>query len=326
MSDASALPGFDDVRAAADRIAGRVRRTPVLTSRTLDQRTGASLFFKAEIFQTTGAFKFRGASNAVARLDDAQRQRGVVAFSSGNHAQAMARAAAEAGAPCVIVMPADAPATKLAATRGYGAEVVLYDRRTEDREAIGARLALERGLALIPPYDHPDIIAGQGTAALELFEEVGPLDLLLAPLGGGGLLGGCALVAASMSPGCAVVGVEPEAGDDGRRSFRSGAVVRIPVPDTIADGARTTHLGRLTFPLIRAGVRDIVTVPDRALVRTMRTLLERMKILVEPTGCLAAAALLSGAVPAEGLRVGILLSGGNVDPAMLPALWQLGDD
>ncbi len=311
------LATYDDVVAAAERIAGIAHRTPVLTSRTADARTGARLFFKAENLQRGGAFKFRGAYNAIAKLSAEAKRRGVVAFSSGNHAQAIAYAGALQGVPTVIIMPHDAPAMKVAATEGYGAEVVRYDRYTEDREAIGRRLAAERGLTLIPPYDHDDVVAGQGTAAKELFEEIGPLDLLFVCLGGGGLLAGCALAARALSPGCRVIGVEPEAGNDGQQSLRSGSVVRIPVPTTIADGAQTTYLGARTFPIIKALVEDIVTVSDAQLVEAVRFFVERMKIVVEPTGCLAAAAALKAAVPVAGQRVGVILSGGNVDPRAL---------
>ena len=314
---AATLPTYADVAAAADRIAGAAHRTPVLTSRTADARTGGTLFFKAENLQRAGAFKFRGAFNAIAKLSAEAKRRGVVAFSSGNHAQAIAYAGQLLGVPTVIVMPQDAPSMKVAATRFYGGEVIAYDRYREDREAIGRRLAEERGLTLIPPFDHADVIAGQGTAAKELFEEVGPLDLLLVCLGGGGLLAGCALAAKELSPECRIVGVEPEAGNDGQQSFRSGAIVRIPVPASIADGALTTNLGERTFPIIRSLVDDIVTVPDAALVDAMRFFVERMKIVVEPTGCLAAAAAFAGRVPCAGRRVGVVLSGGNVDPRAL---------
>jgi threonine dehydratase len=311
------LPTYDDVVAAAERIDGIAHRTPVLTSRTADARTGATLFFKAENLQRAGAFKFRGAYNAIARLPDDAKRRGVVAFSSGNHAQAIAYAGQLQGVPTVIIMPLDAPAMKVAATRGYGAEVVSYDRYTEDREAIGRRLSAEHGLTLIPPYDHEDVIAGQGTAAKELIEEVGPLDVLVVPLGGGGLLAGSALAAGALSSGCRVFGVEPEAGNDGQQSFRTGSIVRISVPATIADGAQTSYLGQRTFPIIRALAEDIVTVPDAMLVETMRFFVERMKIVAEPTGCLAAAAVLNGVIPCSGQRVGIVISGGNVDPKAL---------
>jgi threo-3-hydroxy-L-aspartate ammonia-lyase len=312
-SDGVRVPTYDDVRAAAQRINGIAHRTPVLTSRTADARTGAKLFFKCENLQRVGAFKFRGAYNAIAKLADEQRRRGVITYSSGNHAQAMALAGQLQGVKVTVIMPHDAPAMKVAATRGYGAEVVFYDRFAEDREALGRQLAAQAGLALIPPFDHPDVIAGQGTAALELVEEVGSLDMLVAPLGGGGLLAGCALSAKSSSPDCQVIGVEPEAGNDGQQSFRKGEVVRIPVPQTIADGAMTTSLGAHTFAVIRAAVSDIVTVPDAMLVAAMRFFLERMKIVVEPTGCLAAAAVLEGVYPCAGKRVGIILSGGNID-------------
>ncbi|AWB24172.1 threo-3-hydroxy-L-aspartate ammonia-lyase [Methylobacterium currus] len=308
---------FADVEAAAGRIAGIAHRTPVLTSRTADARTGASLFFKAEPLQRAGAFKFRGACNAIAALSPEQRARGVLAFSSGNHAQAIAYAGALQGVPTVIVMPHDAPAIKVAATRGYGAEIVTYDRYEEDREAVSRSLAEARGLSVIPPYDHPDVIAGQGTAVKELIEEVGPLDLLLVCLGGGGLLAGSCLSAKALSPGVEIWGVEPEAGNDGQQSLAKGEVVRIPVPVSIADGALTTHLGQHTFPIIRRDAAGIVTATDAQLVAAMRFFVERMKLVVEPTGCLAAAAAFEGAVPVKGKRVGVILSGGNVDPAAL---------
>jgi len=315
-------PDYADVVAAAGRLAGVAHRTPVLTSRTADAMTGATLFFKCENLQRSGAFKFRGAYNAIAALDDAQRRAGVVAYSSGNHAQAIAYAASLQSVPATIVMPQDAPAAKLAATRGYGGEVVTYDRYTEDREAIGRRLAAERGLALIPPYDHRDVIAGQGTAALELIQDVGALDLLLVCLGGGGLTAGCALAAGALSPGCAVWGVEPQAGDDGRRSLAEGRIVHIDVPRTIADGAQTQHLGALTFAILRERVAGVAVVPDDALRDAMRFFAERMKLVVEPTGALAAAAAFTGAVPVAGRRVGVIVSGGNVDLARYAALLQ----
>lgn len=311
------LPTYEDVVVAAGRIAGQAHRTPVLTSRTADERTGASLFFKAENLQRAGAFKFRGAFNAISSLSPEARRAGVVAFSSGNHAQAIALSGKLLDVATTIVMPLDAPAAKIAATRGYGATVVTFDRYKEDRDAIGARLAREQGLTLIPPYDHPEVIAGQGTAARELIEEVGPLDILLVCLGGGGLLAGSALSAAALSPGCAVYGVEPEAGNDGQQSFRSGEIVRIGVPRTIADGAQTPSLGQLTFPVIQEKVTDILTVSDAELVSAMRFFAERMKIVVEPTGCLAAAAAFEGKVDVRGKRVGVILSGGNIDLATL---------
>lgn len=310
---------FEDVLAAAARLRGVAHRTPVLTSRTADARTGATVFFKAENLQRMGAFKFRGAYNALSRFSPEQRAKGVLAYSSGNHAQAIALSARLLGMPSVIVMPHDSPAGKLAATRGYqegmpGSEVVLYDRYAEDREAIGRRLASERGMTLVPPFDHPDVMAGQGTAALELIEETGPLDLLLVCVGGGGLISGCATAAHATCPGIAVIGVEPEAGNDVKLSLARGEIVKIDTPRTIADGAQTQSPGRLTFPVIQRLVREIVTVTDAQLVETMRFFAERMKLVVEPTGCLAAAALLHGVVRAPGRRVGVILSGGNVDP------------
>ncbi|WP_353643041.1 threo-3-hydroxy-L-aspartate ammonia-lyase [Mesorhizobium sp. WSM2239] len=311
---------FEDVLAARARISGAAHKTPVLTSRTADAKVGASLFFKAENLQRGGAFKFRGAYNAIAALEASVRQNGVVAYSSGNHAQAVAYAARLQGVPATNVMPSDAPAMKIAATKGYGAEIVFYDRYTEDREGISRRLAAERGAALIPPYDHPEIIAGQGTAALELIEEVGPIDMLVVPLGGGGLLAGSALAARATAPACTIVGVEPEAGNDGQQSLHKGEVVRIPVPKSIADGALTTHLGNHNFPILKDNVDDIVTISDAQLIETMKFLAERMKLIVEPTGCLAAAAVMHGAVACAGKRVGILLSGGNVDLKVLAAI------
>lgn len=311
------LPSFEDVRLAAARIAGAAHRTPVLTSRTADAATGGNLYFKAESLQRAGAFKFRGAYNAIAALEPDARKRGVIAFSSGNHAQAIAYAAALQGAPSTIVMPTDAPGIKVAATKAYGANVVFYDRYAEDRIAIGRRISEETGGALVPPYDHPDVIAGQGTAAMELIEEAGPLDMLVTPLGGGGLLAGSALAVRALSPGCAIVGVEPEAGNDGQQSLAKGEVVSIPIPKSIADGALTPSLGDHNFPIIRANVEKIVTVTDAQLVSTLRFFAERMKIVVEPTGCLAAAAALEGVLDCRGKRVGIVLSGGNVDLAAL---------
>ena len=315
------LPTFDDVRQAAGRIRGVAHRTPVLTSRAVDARTGATVRFKAENLQRAGAFKFRGAYNALSRLTEAQRARGVVTFSSGNHAQAVALASSLLGCRATIVMPVSAPPVKLAATRGYGAEVITYDPATDDREAIGRRLAEERGLTLVPPFDHPDVLAGQGTAALELFEDAGPLDLLLVCCGGGGLLSGCALAAHALSPGCRVIGVEPAAGDDGARSFRTGTLQGVHNPQTVADGARTPSLGAITFPLILRLVSDMVTVDDDQLLRSMFYMWQRLKVVVEPTGALAAAALLEGVVDARGARVGVVLSGGNVDLAEVGRWW-----
>ncbi len=323
---------FSDIQAAAQRLQGVAHRTPVLTSRHIDERCGARVFFKAENLQRMGAFKFRGAYNALARFTPEQKRRGAIAFSSGNHAQAVALAARLLGMPSVLVMPSDAPAAKLAATRGYqghnpghnqgdnqcgqaGSEVVLFDRYSEDREALCARLAQERGMTMIPPFDHADVMAGQGTAALELIEQAGPLDALLVCVGGGGLISGCAVAARHLLPQIAVHGVEPEAGNDTQQSLAAGRIVHIDVPQTIADGAQTSASGKLTFPVIQHLVRSIVTVTDAQLVSTLRTLAERMKQVVEPTGCLAAAALLEGVLELRGARVGVILSGGNVDLA-----------
>jgi threo-3-hydroxy-L-aspartate ammonia-lyase len=313
---------FDDVAAAALRLRGVAHRTPVLTSTQADALAGAKLYFKAEHLQRMGAFKFRGAYNALAKLSPAQRRAGVVCFSSGNHAQAVALAGQLLDVPTVIVMPHDAPAPKRAATRAYlqgrdGSEVLLFDRYTEDRTAICQRLAEERGLVLVPPFDHPDVMAGQGTAALELLEDTGPLDALLVCVGGGGLIAGCAVAAAHAAPACAVWGVEPEAADDTRQSLARGEIVSIPMPRTIADGAQTTSSGRLTFPVIQALVKGVATVSDAQLVQCMRFFAERLKQVVEPTGCLGAAAALYSAVGGpdlRGKRVGVILSGGNVDP------------
>jgi len=308
---------FADIVSAQDRLRGVAHRTPVLQSQTADALSGAQLFFKCENFQRMGAFKFRGAYNALAQFTPEQRQRGVCAFSSGNHAQGIALSAKLLGIPAAIVMPLDSPAVKLAATRGYGAEVIAYDRYTEDREAIGRRLAQERGMTLIPPYDHAHVMAGQGTAAKELFEETGPLDLLLVCLGGGGLISGCAVAARHQSPDCRVIGVEPEAGNDAQQSKRLGQIVKIDTPKTIADGAQTQQLGQLTFPVIQALVDDIVTVSDAQLVQAMRFAAARMKMVVEPTGALAMAAAMQGALDLRGKRVGVIVSGGNVDIAQL---------
>lgn len=308
------LPTHADVEAAARRIAGHARATPVMTSRNVDAASGASVFFKCENFQRTGSFKFRGAFNALASLDAQARARGVIAFSSGNHAQAVALAAQILGMQATIVMPNDAPTSKMQATRGYGAQVIVYDRYRHDREAIAQRLAADRGAAVIPPFDHPDVIAGQGTLAAELIDEVGPLDSLYVCMGGGGLLSGCALAAKALAPGCKVFGVEPEAGNDGQRSFRQGAIVRIEVPKTIADGAQTQAIGVRTFEIIRRDVTDILTASDAELIDCMRFFFTRMKIVVEPTGCLAFAAAKALGRKLAGQRVGVVISGGNVDP------------
>ena len=312
---APALPTADDVHAAAERLRGVAHRTPVHTSRTLDGMTGARVFLKCENFQRGGAFKFRGAYNAVSLLSAEERARGVLTFSSGNHAQAVALTGRLLEIPVVVVMPDNAPAAKIAGTRGYGAEVILYDPRERDRQEIAAELQRERGMALIPPYDHADVVAGQGTAALELMEEVGPLDALFVPCGGGGLLSGSALAARSFAPDCRVIGVEPELADDATRSFRTGELVTIKNPPTIADGLRTPSLGRITFPLVRANVSEMRTVPEDAIVAAMRFLWTRAKLVVEPSGAVPLAALLAAGGEFDGRRVGVILSGGNVDLA-----------
>ncbi|KHN92187.1 serine dehydratase [Pectobacterium actinidiae] len=312
MSDLR-LPTYDDVVAAAERIDGYANKTPVMTSRTVNDAFGAEVFFKCENFQRMGAFKFRGAMNALLQFSNEQKAAGVVTFSSGNHAQAIALAAKLLGIPATIVMPHDAPAAKVAATRGYGGNVVEYNRYTEDREQIGRDLAKKHGLTLIPPYDHPHVITGQGTAAKELLEETGELDALFVCLGGGGLLSGCALATRQLSPQCKIYGVEPLAGNDGQQSFRSGNIVHIDTPKTIADGAQTQHLGNYTFPLIRQNVDDILTVTDGDLIDAMRFYAERMKIVVEPTGCLSFAAARNLRESLRGKRIGIMISGGNVD-------------
>ena len=308
---------YADIVAAAKRLSGHAHRTPVLVSRTVNARTGAQVYFKCENLQRAGAFKFRGAYNALARLDASRRKAGVIAYSSGNHAQAVALAGQLLGVPVVIVMPDDAPRVKVQATREYGAEVVLYDRARDRREDIADGIAKTRGLTLVPPFDHPHIVAGQGTAAKELIEDAGRLDALFVPCGGGGLVSGCAIAAHALSPGIAVYAVEPEAGDDVQRSFRSGTIQRVENPQTIADGARTSAPGPCTFPLIQRYVRDVFTVDDGQLLRATFLLWERMKLVVEPTGALGAAALLEGKADVRGRRVGVVLSGGNADFAAL---------
>jgi threo-3-hydroxy-L-aspartate ammonia-lyase len=314
------IPTFDDVVAASVCIKDHAHRTPVATSRTVNGEFGAEVFFKCENFQRAGAFKFRGAFNALSKFSDEQRRAGVVTFSSGNHAQAIALSARLLGMPATIVMPHDAPAAKVAATRGYGGDIVIYDRYGQDREQIGRDLAEKRGLTLIPPYDHPDIVAGQGTAAKELFDEVGPLDALFVCLGGGGLLSGSALATRALAPKCRLYGVEPEACDDGRRSFHSGAIVHIDPPKTIADGAQTPHLGEIAFAIIRRDVDDVFTVSDAELVDCMRFFASRMKMIVEPTGCLGFAAARAMKSALQGQRVGVIVSGGNVDIQRFSAL------
>lgn len=311
---------FDDVARAQERLAPVVHRTPVMRSATADAMTGATLFFKCENLQRIGAFKFRGAYNAIAQFTPAQREAGVITFSSGNHGQAIALAAKLLGVRAVVVMPEDAPAIKRAAARGYGAEVMFYDRYREDGNEVVGRLAAERGMTFIPPFDHPHVMAGQGTLAKELIEEAGELDMLLTPVGGGGLMSGCATAARTLSPRAEIVGVEPEAGNDAQQSLARGEIVRIETPKTIADAAQSRTLGRHTFPVLRElGVR-IVTVSDDELVEAMKFFASRMKLVVEPTGCLGAAAVFAGKVDVRGKRVGVVLSGGNVDLARFASL------
>lgn len=309
------LPSFDNVADAAQRLKGIAQRTPVLRSSTADAQLKAQLFFKCENLQRTGSFKFRGAFNTLAQLNEAQRRHGVLAFSAGNHAQAVALSARLLDIPATVVMPEDAPASKMAATRAYGAQVVTYDRYNEDREAISRKLAHDRGLTLVPPFDHPDVIAGQGTAALELLEDVPNLDLLFVCVGGGGMLAGSILAARALAPNCRLVGVEPEAGNDGQQSVKAGHIVHIPTPRTIADGAQSQALGQLTFPIIAQGVHAMVTASDLQLVETVQFFAERMKIVVEPTGALSFAGARHGGIDLHGARVGILISGGNLDLA-----------
>jgi threonine dehydratase len=312
---------YEDVEAAAEKIRGVAHRTPVATSRTLDERLSARLFLKCENLQRAGAFKFRGAYNATAKLSPVERARGILTYSSGNHAQAIALACRLLGAPATIVMPQNAPAAKRRATEGYGARIVAYDPATAKREEIAEALRRESDPVLVPPYDHADVIAGQGTAARELLEDAASLDLLLVPCGGGGLLSGSALSARALAPACRVVGVEPEFADDATRSFKTGTLHTVSNPPTIADGARTPSLGTLTFPLVRQNVDDMVTVSDDDLVRAMRFVWERMKLVVEPTGVLGLAAALGRKVDVAGKRVGVILSGGNVDLAFAAELF-----
>ncbi|MDC4578357.1 threo-3-hydroxy-L-aspartate ammonia-lyase [Acinetobacter baumannii] len=307
------LPDYEDVAAAAERIKDFINKTPVLTSRTVNNEFEAEVFFKCENFQRVGAFKFRGAMNALLQFNETQKKAGVVVFSSGNHAQAIALSSKILGIPATIIMPKDAPAAKMAATREYGGNIVEFDRYTEDREKIGKEIAEKNGLTLIPSYDHPHVIAGQGTAAKELFEEVGDLDYLFVCLGGGGLLAGSALSARQLSPNCKIYGVEPALGNDGQMSFRKGEIVHIDTPPTIADGAQTQYLGKLTFPIIQQKVDDILTVTDEELINAMKFFAERMKMVVEPTGCLGFAAARNLKDELKGKRIGIIISGGNVD-------------
>ncbi|CAK7193043.1 L-threo-3-hydroxyaspartate ammonia-lyase [Commensalibacter sp. Nvir] len=304
---------YEDIVQASNILKTKAVQTPVFTSRTANQLSNATLYFKCENYQHVGAFKFRGAFNAIAKLSEDQKKRGVIAYSSGNHAQAVAYASKLHNIPALIVMPYDAPKIKMAATKEYGAEIYHYDRYTENRETIAKTIADDRGLTLIPPYDHPDVIAGQGTCAKELIEEVGELDYLFVPLGGGGLLAGSLLSAKHLLPSIRVIGIEPEAGNDVQQSLKKGEIVEIPTPKSIADGAVTTHVGYHNFEIIRHYVNDIITVPDKPLIEMMKFFAERMKMIVEPTGCLAAAAVMEKYLPVRQKKIGIIVSGGNVD-------------
>ena len=326
MTDTHLAVTNRDIEVAANRLVGTVTRTPVLTSRALDEHLGASLFLKAEHLQRIGAFKVRGAMNALAALDPSVRAKGAVTFSSGNHAQAIACACQVMGVTATIVMPTDAPPVKLAATRAYGAEVVTYDRYTGDRIALASEIASDRGATLIPPFDHAHVIAGQGTAARELFEEVGDLDLLIVPIGGGGLLAGCAVAAVAAVPDITIIGVEPEQRRAARDALEQGRVVEVPVPRTVMDGQQTTHIGHLALPILQAYVAAIVGVDDQAALRTVRSLAVRMKQVVEPSGASGLAAILDGRIEVAGRRVGVLLSGGNITPAVLAAALSDQDD
>ncbi|MBI6527867.1 threo-3-hydroxy-L-aspartate ammonia-lyase [Proteus vulgaris] len=309
------IPTYKDVAEAHQRIFPYLNKTPVLTSRTINELTGAQFYFKCENFQRMGAFKFRGAMNALSQFTTEQRKNGVVTFSSGNHAQAIALSAKLLGIPATIIMPEDAPKAKIEATKSYGGRVITYNRYTEDREEIGQQLAQKEGLTLIPPYDHPHIIAGQGTVAKELFNEVGELDMLFVPLGGGGLLSGSLLSTKALSPQCKIYGVEPLSGNDGQQSLRKGEIVHIDTPKTIADGAQTQHLGNYTFEIIRNNVDDILTATDEELISNIQFYAQRMKIIVEPTGCLSLAAARQFGDKLKGKKIGIIISGGNVDIA-----------
>lgn len=317
----NSLPvSFAEVRAAAERLRGVAHRTPVLTSRTFDALTGRTVFFKCENFQRGGAFKFRGAYNRLAQLTDTEKKRGVVAFSSGNHAQGVALAAKLLHIPAAIVMPDDAPPVKLAATHGYGAQVIVYDRLKQNRETIARQLSDERGMTLVPPFDDPHIIAGQGTAALELLEEIPELDAIVSPVGGGGLISGSAIAAKAMKPGIQIFGVEAVGADDAKQSLQSGKIVHIDPPNTIADGIRTQAIGTLTFAIMRELLSDIVIVSDDEIIDALRFVIPRMKIVVEPTGAVPIAAVMQSRIPANLKRVGVIVSGGNIDPRLMSVL------
>ncbi len=317
---------FEDILSASDLLSGTVNQTPIITSRTLDSISGATVFVKCENFQRTGAFKFRGAFNAMSRLRESDKERGVLTYSSGNHAQAIALSGRLLGVSTTIIMPDDAPAIKKAATEGYGARVISYDKHATTREELAAEIAEKHGMTIIPPYDHPHVVAGQGTVGLELMQAAHELDYLFVCCGGGGLLSGCGIATKHLQPNCQVIGVEPEAGDDATRSFHSGTLQKVHNPDTIADGARTPYLGKITFPLVLQYADNMITVSDSALVEAMRFFWERAKLIVEPTGALATAGLLSGQIDVKGKRVGVVISGGNVDLNSACALFSARSD
>ncbi|MCH8123420.1 MAG: threo-3-hydroxy-L-aspartate ammonia-lyase [Bacteroidetes bacterium] len=322
IAQANTVVTFDDIQLASEILLGIAHRTPVMTSGKLDRLTRGQVFLKCENFQRTGAFKFRGAYNALSKLDSEQKKRGVLTFSSGNHAQAIALSGSILGIPTTVIMPHDVPEIKLQATKEYGSEVVGYDPEEITREELALRLSEERGLPIIPPYDHEDIVAGQGTAALELISDYPDLDLVMTPCGGGGLLSGSAIATKGLNPGCRVVGVEPANADDAARSFRSGKLQTVENPNTVADGARTPYLGKITFPLVLQHVDDMVTVSEQSILKAMFFLWTRMKLVVEPTGGLALAALLDGTIEADGRRIGVVLSGGNVDVLRAAKLFE----
>ncbi|MCO5175957.1 MAG: pyridoxal-phosphate dependent enzyme [Thermomicrobiales bacterium] len=321
MSTESLVISFDDVQNAAERLRGIANPTPVLQSRTLNEMTGRNIYLKCENFQRAGAFKFRGAYNAISRLDDDARKRGVVAFSSGNHAQGVALSARLLGVPAVIVMPDDAPHVKVDATRGYGAEVVFFDRHKLDGADYQHVVAAERGMVVIPPYDNAFIMAGQGTAALELLQTAPEIDTLVVPIGGGGLIAGCAVAAKGFRPSVRIFGVEAEGADDTKLSLAKGERVTVPPPETIADGTRSQTPGELTFPVMQALLEDVLIVSDEQVLDALRFVITRMKIVIEPSGAVAVAAAMSGLLPDDARNVGIIISGGNIDPSVLATLW-----
>lgn len=317
---------YVDIAEAAKRLDGVSHITPVARSTTLDSVTGCQVFLKCENLQRTGAFKFRGAYNALSQLSDEQKNTGVLTYSSGNHAQAVALAGSLLGIATTVIMPDDAPEIKRKATEGYGAEIISYDRSQYSREDLAKDISRERRLPIIPPYDHPHIVAGQGTTGLELFSQVPDLDVLLVCCGGGGLLSGCSIAAKYLNPSCKVYGVEPANADDATRSFHTGTIQTVHNPDTVADGARTPYLGQVTFPIIMQNVDDMVTVSERSIIKAMYFMWERLKLVVEPTGALALSALFGGTLSFPGKKVGVVISGGNVDIQAAATLFSSLDE